>query len=86
MIEAETERIERASKCDWLDDLLTAVFISHARILMSIGTNQNYNRINVTIPKTTTFVNKAYINIARSMEKILICLMKSILDMNIKEI
>ena len=69
VIEAETERIERASKCDWLDDLLTAVFISHTRILMSIGTNQNYNRINVTIPKTTTFVHKAYINIAREVWK-----------------
>ena len=69
VIEAETERIERASKCDWLDDLLTAVFISHTRILMSIGTNQNYNRINVTIPKTTTFIHKAYINIAREVWK-----------------
>ena len=69
VIEAETERIERASKCDWLDDLLTAVFISHTRILMSIGTNQNYNRINVTIPKTTTFIHKSYINIAREVWK-----------------
>ena len=35
IIEAETERIIRMSKCDWLDDLLTAVFISLTRILMS---------------------------------------------------
>jgi hypothetical protein len=69
IIDSETERIERASKCDWLDDLLTAVFISHTRILMSIGTNQNFNRINVTIPKTTTFVHKTYINIAREVWK-----------------
>ena len=69
IIEAETERIIRMSKCDWLDDLLTAVFISHTRILMSIGPNQNYNKINVTIPKTTTFIHKTYINIAREVWK-----------------
>ena len=69
IIDSETERIMKASKCDWLDDLLTAVFISHTRILMSIGPNQNYNKINVTIPKTTTFVHKSYINIAREVWK-----------------
>ena len=36
---------------------------------MSIGSNQNFNKINVTIPKTTTFDIKSYINIGRSMEK-----------------
>ena len=69
IIDSETERIMKASKCDWLDDLLTAVFISHTRILMSIGPNQNYNKINVTIPKTTTFIHKTYINIAREVWK-----------------
>ena len=61
VIESETERIMKTSKCDWLDDLLTAVFISHTRILMSIGPNQNYNKINVTIPKTTTFLSLIHI-------------------------
>jgi len=69
IIDSETERIMKTSKCDWLDDLLTAVFISHTRILMSIGPNQNYNKINVTIPKTTTFIHKSYINIAREVWK-----------------
>ena len=36
---------------------------------MSIGPNQNYNKINVTIPKTTTFVHKAYINVSREIWK-----------------
>jgi len=69
IIDSETERIMKSSKCDWLDDLLTAVFISHTRILMSIGPNQNYNKINVTIPKTSTFIHKSYINIAREVWK-----------------
>ena len=52
---------EILSKCDWLDEkLLTAVFISHTLFLMSIGSNHNFNKINVTIPKTTTFIHKSY--------------------------
>ena len=45
IIDQETNRIINVSKCDWLDDLLTAVFISHTRILMSIGPNQNYIKL-----------------------------------------
>jgi len=69
IIDSETDRIMRSSKCDWLDDLITAVFISHTRILMSIGPNQSFKKINVTIPKTTSFVHKTYINIAREIWK-----------------
>ena len=52
-----------------LKDLITAVFISHTKILTSIGFNNNSSRINVTIPKTTTFIHKIYINIARELWK-----------------
>ena len=40
MIETEVERIEKSSNCDWLDDLITAVFISHTKILASIEVKQ----------------------------------------------
>jgi hypothetical protein len=69
IIDSETDRIMRSSKCDCLDDLITAVFISHTRILMSIGPNQSFKKINVTIPKTTSFIHKTYINIAREIWK-----------------
>jgi len=69
IIDSETDRIMKSAKCDWLDDLITAVFISHTRILMSIGPNQSFKKINVTIPKTTSFVHKTYINIAREIWK-----------------
>tara|TARA_B000000557_G_scaffold261743_1_gene261225 strand:+ start:660 stop:2147 length:1488 start_codon:yes stop_codon:yes gene_type:complete len=69
IIEEETKRIVKVSRCDWLDDLVTAVFISHTRILMSIGPNQNTNKINVSVPKTPNFIHKIYINIARDLWK-----------------
>ena len=45
------EKILEYSKCDWLDDLLTAVFVSHTKILTSINTNKNKNKINLQILK-----------------------------------
>ena len=69
IIDSECSRIINNSKCDWIDDLITAVFISHTKILTSIGPNQSFQRINVTIPKTSSFVHKAYINTARELWK-----------------
>ena len=69
IINSECSRIINNSKCDWIDDLITAVFISHTKILTSIGPNQSFQKINVTIPKTSTFIHKAYINTAREIWK-----------------
>lgn len=69
LIEAEAERIIKMSICDWMDDLITAVFISHTKILTSIGVNTSNNTIDLVIPKITTFIHKCYINIAREMWK-----------------
>jgi len=67
LIIAETDRIIETSKCDYLEDLLTAVFISHTKILMSIGSNND--KINLTVPKLSNFIHKCYINIARNLWK-----------------
>ena len=69
LIVAETDRIIEISKCDWLDDLVTAVYISHTKILMSISSNTNNNKINLTVPKLINFIHKCYINIAREIWK-----------------
>ena len=67
IIDNEVNRIIRVSNCDWLDDLITAVFISHTKILASLGNNSK--RVNLTIPKTSNFIHKCYINSAREMWK-----------------
>ena len=67
MIENEVDRIVRVSNCDWLEDLITAVFISHTKILASLGNNSK--RVNLTIPKSSNFIHKCYINSAREIWK-----------------
>ena len=69
IIDSECSRIISNTQCDWIDDLITAVFISHTKILTSIGPNQSFQKINVTIPKTSTFIHKSYINTAREIWK-----------------
>lgn len=68
MIDEEVDRIMRVSKCDWLEDLITAVFISHTKILASIGNNRN-KKINLTIPKVSNFIHLCYINSGRELWK-----------------
>ena len=69
IIESECNRIINNSNCDWIDDLITAVFISHTKILTSIGPNRSFQKINIIIPKCSTFIHKCYINAARELWK-----------------
>ena len=61
--------IINTSGCDWLDELLTAVFVSHTRILTSINSNKNKNKINLKIPKVDHFMHLCYIEVARNVWK-----------------
>ena len=45
IIDEETNRIMVQSNCDWLEDLITAVFVSHTRILTSINLGKNKKKI-----------------------------------------
>ena len=69
MIERETNRIIECSHCDWLEDLITAVFVSHTKILTAIRVGKKHKKINVKVPKVDHFIHKAYIEIAREFWK-----------------
>jgi hypothetical protein len=69
IINKESVRIIEESGCDWLDDLITAVFVSHTRILTSINFSKNKKKINLKIPKIEHFIHQCYIEIARSFWK-----------------
>jgi len=65
IITTECETIITNSKCDWLDELITAVFVSHTRILTSINFNKSKGKVNLNIPKTQNFIHKCFIDVAR---------------------
>jgi len=65
----EYNRIINQTQCDWINDLITAVFISHAKILSSITTKKKNKTLNLKIPNGDFFIHKAYIECARQFWK-----------------
>ena len=66
MLVQECERIMSSSGCDWLDELVTAVFLSHTKILTAIKkSGKKQKKINLKIPKIDHFIHKCYIECAR---------------------
>jgi hypothetical protein len=69
IVEGEYQRILQKTQCDWLNDLITAVFISHAKILSSIKTTKKNKTLNLKVPNGEYFIHKAYIECARQFWK-----------------
>ena len=69
MIVDETERIVTDSKCDYLEDLLTAVFVCHTKILTTVRVTNKDRKINLKIPCVENFVHQVYIEMAREFWK-----------------
>ena len=66
--EKEYTRIVTKSNCDWLEDLITAVFICHTKVL-SIINNNIEKKVNIKIPKPVNFIHLCYIEAAREFWK-----------------
>ena len=69
IIDSEVDKICKDSGCDWIDDLLTAVYITHTKILLSVGKNNNNKKIDLVIPTINNFIHKCFITIARELWK-----------------
>jgi hypothetical protein len=54
----ETEKIQRESNCDYLDELLTAVFIAHTKVLSAIRITTKQKKLQLTIPKIDHFLHR----------------------------
>lgn len=66
LINKEYERIIKLSNCDYLTDLIEAIFISNAKILTSIQVN-NDDDIVINVPSSTHFIHKCYIESAKEI-------------------
>ena len=66
IIEKECDRIKLSSNCEWIEDLISAVFISHTKVLSNV---KGKNKISLTIPVYSKFIHKIYIDIARQFWK-----------------
>jgi len=63
----ETEAIQKDCKCDYLEELLTAVFIAHTKVLSAIRLTTKQKKLQITIPKIDHFLHRVMSDCARSL-------------------
>ena len=68
-LEREFQRIMLFSRCDWISDLITAVFVSHTKVLSSIHLGNKQRNIELKVPTPIRFIHTVYVNIAREFWK-----------------
>jgi len=67
IVNKETARIVERSGCSYLEDLLTCVHIAQLKILSSIRTGKAQKKVEIDIPKLSSFVHKVYISLSRDL-------------------
>jgi hypothetical protein len=70
MIKKEFTRIEKVSNCDYIENLIEAVFITNTKILTSVQINNNKSQnIKINIPQASYFIHKCYIESSKEIYK-----------------
>jgi hypothetical protein len=64
-VQRETTALNRATNCDYLEDLLTAVFIAHTKVLSAIRLSTKQKKLQITIPKLDHFLHRTLTECAR---------------------
>ena len=64
-VKRETTRISDLTKCDYLQELLTAVFIAHTKVLAAIRLTSKQKKLQITVPKLDHFLHRTLSDCAR---------------------
>ncbi len=66
-VQRETEKIQAAAHCDYLEEILTAVFIAHTKVLSAIRLTSKQKKLQITIPKLDHFLHRTMSECARQL-------------------
>ena len=69
IITKEYDRISSVSKCDYIDDLLKVVYVSHIKVLTIVHSAQRNKKISIKVPSGSHFIHLCYIECAREFWK-----------------
>ena len=70
MIKNEYNRIEKISNCDYIENLIEAVFITNTKILTSVQINSSESlSIKINVPQPQHFIHKCYIECSKEIYK-----------------
>ena len=67
IIDDEYERIIEETNCNWLGDLIKAVFVANVKVLSSVRLGSNFKKITLKIPEPRDFLHRTYIEVARGV-------------------
>jgi len=57
-VSTEIGQLQTSCGCDYLEDLLTAVFIAHTKVLTAIRVSNKQKKVQITVPKVEHFLFK----------------------------
>lgn len=57
-------------RCDYLEELMAAVFIAHTKVLIAIRVSSKHKKLQITLPKLDHFLHRIFSECARSFWKI----------------
>ena len=64
-VQRETASVSAATQCDYLEELITAVFIAHTKVLSAIRLTTKQKKLQITIPKLDHFLHRTMTECAR---------------------
>ena len=69
VVAEETNRLVEASRCDYLEELMTALFIAHTKVMASVRVNKKNKKLTITVPKLDHFLHRLFTESAKSFWK-----------------
>ena len=64
-VQRETSALTTMTHCDYLEELLTAVFIAHTKVLSAIRLTSKQKKLQITIPRLEHFLHRTMIECSR---------------------
>jgi hypothetical protein len=56
-------------RCDYVEELMTAIFIAHTKLLTAIRVSSKQKKLSITLPKLDHFLHRVFIECARAFWK-----------------
>ena len=69
VIDSNIGQILDNCRCDYVDELMTAVFIAHTKMLTSIRVSSKQKKLQITLPKLDHFLHRVFVECARAFWK-----------------
>jgi hypothetical protein len=68
-IDENVGKLLDSCRCDYLEELMAAVFIAHTKVLIAIRVTSKHKKLQITLPKLDHFIHRVFSECARSFWK-----------------